>query len=103
MTPEGIVSTFAGRGSRTSAADNNIWGTDNGDLREVARFRDPTGLAYDESKKMFYVLDTVGRSIRTIGMEEDPNENGESTGETGGSDTEGEAGNTTEGDGTTAN
>lgn len=51
MTPEGIVSTFAGRGSRTSAADNNIWGTDNGDLREVARFRDPTGLAYDESKK----------------------------------------------------
>lgn len=52
---------------------------------------------------MFYVLDTVGRSIRTIGMEEDPNENGESTGETGGSDTEGEAGNTTEGDGTTAN
>ena len=52
---------------------------------------------------MFYVLDTVGRSIRTIGMEEDPNENGESTGETEGSDTEGEAGNTTEGDGTTAN
>ena len=103
MTPEGIVSTFAGRGSRTSAADNNIWGTDNGDLREVARFRDPTGLAYDESKNMFYVLDTVGRSIRTIGMEEDPNENGESTGETGGSDTEGETGNTTEGDGTTAN
>jgi len=103
LTPEGIVSTFAGRGSRTSANDNNVWGTDNGDLREVARFRDPTGLAYDESKKMFYVLDTVGRSLRTIGMEEDPNENGESTGETGGSDTEGEAGNTTEGDGTTAN
>ena len=88
MTPEGIVSTYAGRGSRTSAADNNVWGTDNGDLREVARFRDPSGLAYDENKKMFYVLDTVGRSIRTIGMEEAPEESGEGNNE--GSDTEGE-------------
>ena len=99
MTPEGILSTYAGRGSRTSAADNNIWGTDNGDLREVARFRDPSGIAYDESKKMFYVLDTVGRSIRTIGMEEAPEEEGGSTGET----TEGETGEATGGEATTAN
>lgn len=97
MTPEGIVRTFAGRGSRTSAADNNIWGTDNGDLREVARFRDPTGIAYDESEKMFYVLDTVGRSIRTIGMEELPEEesgdNNEGSGTEGG-DSEGTEGGT---------
>lgn len=97
MTPEGIVRTFAGRGSRTSAADNNIWGTDNGDLREVARFRDPTGLAYDESEKIFYVLDTVGRSIRTIGMEELPEEesgdNNEGSGTEGG-DSEGTEGGT---------
>lgn len=91
MTPEGIVRTFAGRGSRTSAADNNIWGTDNGDLREVARFRDPAGIAYDENNKMFYVLDVVGRSIRTIGMEElpesDDTENNEGGDTEGGSDT----------------
>ena len=95
MTPEGIVRTYAGRGSRTSAADNNIWGTDNGDLREVARFRDPTGLAYDETKKVFYVLDTVGRSIRTIGMEEAPEEESGTTG--------GESGEATGGEATTAN
>ena len=65
-----------------------IMSGDNGDLREVARFRDPSGLAYDENKKMFYVLDTVGRSIRTIGMEEAPEESGEGNNE--GSDTEGE-------------
>ena len=99
MTPEGIVSTYAGRGSRTQAADNNVWGTDNGDLREVARFRDPSGIAYDESKKMFYVLDTVGRSIRTIGMEEAPEEESGNTGET----TEGETGEATGGEATTAN
>ena len=95
MAPEGIVRTYAGRGSRTSAADNNIWGTDNGDLREVARFRDPTGLAYDETKKVFYVLDTVGRSIRTIGMEEAPEEESGTI--------EGNSGEATGGEATTAN
>ncbi len=77
LTPEGIVTTFAGRGSRTSAADNNIWGTDNGDLREVARFRDPTGIAYNEAEDKFYVLDSVGRTIREIGLEEDDSEQSE--------------------------
>ncbi len=69
MTPEGIVSTFAGRGRSGQAADNNVWGTEDGDLREVARFRDPTGIAYDEENNIFYILDTVGRKIRTISME----------------------------------
>lgn len=84
LTPEGIVRTYAGRGSRTSAADNNLWGTDNGDLREVARFRDPTGIAYDETNDTFYVLDTVGRSLRTIALEEAESEEGGDSGEEGG-------------------
>lgn len=70
LTPEGIVKTYAGRGSTTAAADNNVWGTEDGDLREVARFRDPTGIAYDETTNKFYILDTVGRKIRTISKEQ---------------------------------
>ena len=70
LTPDGIVSTYAGRGIQGTASDNNVWGAEDGDLREVARFRDPTGLAYDESTNTFYILDTVGRKIRTISMEE---------------------------------
>jgi hypothetical protein len=69
LTPEGIVKTYAGRGSTTAVTDNNVWGTEDGDLRQVARFRDPTGLTYDEESKTFYILDTVGRKIRTISME----------------------------------
>ena len=71
MTPDCIVSTFAGRGSTTALADNNYWGTDDGDLREVARFRDVTGLAYDADNNIFYVHDQVGHTIRTISMEEE--------------------------------
>ncbi len=71
LTPDGIVRTYAGRGSSTAAADNNVWGTDDGDLRKVARFRDPTGIAYDERTNTFYILDTVGRKIRTISMEKE--------------------------------
>ena len=71
LTPEGIVGTFAGRGRSGQAADNNVWGTEDGDLREVARFRDPTGIAYDEESNTFYILDTVGRKIRTISMEKE--------------------------------
>jgi len=74
LTPEGIVSTFAGRGRAGQAADNNFWGSEDGDLREVARFRDPTGIAYDEESKIFYILDTVGRKIRTISMEDEGDE-----------------------------
>lgn len=91
LTPDGIVRTFAGRGSRTSAADNNIWGTDNGDLREVARFRDPTGIAYNESLNTFYILDTVGRSLRTIAKETaEPTEDEGDTDNNGGDSDNGE-------------
>lgn len=71
MTPDGIVSTYAGRGTTTAIADNNQWGTDDGDLREVARFRDVCGIVYDEDKNIFYIHDEVGHTIRTISMEEE--------------------------------
>lgn len=66
ITPDGIVRTFAGRSPST---DNNIWGTEDGDLRTQARFRDVSGLAYDEKTETFYVFDHNNRSIRTIGKE----------------------------------
>lgn len=69
LTPDGIVRTYAGRGTSSQNSDTNFWGTEDGDLREVARFRDPTGIAYDENTNTFYILDTVGRKIRTIAME----------------------------------
>ncbi|MPN63602.1 hypothetical protein SDC9_211366 [bioreactor metagenome] len=45
----------------------------------MARFRDPTGIAYDEETNIFYILDTVGRKIRTISMEDEGSEPGEET------------------------
>ena len=45
--------------------DGNLWGTEDGSGFE-ARFRDITGLAYDENTKTFYVLDHNNRCIRTI-------------------------------------
>ena len=79
LTPDGRVTTYAGRGSASAVADNNVWGTEDGDLREVARFRDPTGLAYDEETNTFYILDTVGRKIRTISMEGENASTGDDT------------------------
>ncbi|MDR1518073.1 MAG: IPT/TIG domain-containing protein [Dysgonamonadaceae bacterium] len=71
LSQEGIVTTYAGRGRSGQAMDNNVWGTEDGDLREVARFRDPTAITYDERSNTFYILDTVGRKIRTISMEQE--------------------------------
>lgn len=66
VTPDGLVRTYAGRAPSTNG---NIWGTEDGDLRQVARFRDVSGLAYDEANEMFYVLDNNNRRIRYIGKE----------------------------------
>lgn len=66
ITPDGLVRTYAGRAPSTNG---NIWGTEDGDLRQAARFRDVTGIAYDESKDMLYVLDHNNRRVRTIGQE----------------------------------
>ncbi len=70
ITPDGLVRTYAGHSPST---DNNVWGTEDGDLRTQARFRDVTGLAYDVDRDIFYVQDHNNRRIRTIGLEGEDN------------------------------
>jgi len=74
ITPDGVVSTFAGRGSTSVNSDNNYWGTDDGALRTTARFRKVSGMAYDEQNEIFYIGDTEGRTIRTISMDKGEDE-----------------------------
>ncbi|OYX86415.1 MAG: hypothetical protein B7Y83_01415 [Flavobacteriales bacterium 32-34-25] len=69
LTPEGSVTTFAGRGS--SSINPNPWGYVNGDLRQEARFDRPTGLAYDEAEGAFYVGDYANHRIRKIALEDE--------------------------------
>lgn len=69
LTPEGKVTTFAGRGS--SSVNGNPYGYIDGDLRLEARFDQPKGLAYDEEHKVFYVGDAENRRIRKIALEEE--------------------------------
>ena len=66
LTPDGIMRTYAGHSPSTNG---NIWGTEDGDPRQAARFRDVTGIAYSEARKCFYVLDHNNRRIRSIGKE----------------------------------
>lgn len=65
MTPEGRVSTFAGRPNGDSAPGYN-----DGDLRKEARFARPTSIVYDDVRQCFYVGDVDNHRIRKIGMEE---------------------------------
>lgn len=67
ITPEGIVSTFAGRGSVST--DGNVWGYIDGDLRKEARFHHPVGIAYDYETKTFYIGESQNHRIRTITIE----------------------------------
>ena len=67
LTPEGSVTTFAGRGS--SSINPDPYGYVNGDLREEARFDQPTGLAYDEEEQAFYIGDKANHRIRKIALE----------------------------------
>jgi hypothetical protein len=69
LTPEGIVKTYAGRGNTTTVTDNHTFGADDGDLRTVARFWTPTGIAYDEKSNTFYIEERGNCEIRTISME----------------------------------
>ena len=64
LTPQGRVSTYAGRGN------NGTSGYANGDLRTEARFNQPQAIAYDEVKKCFYIGDTGNWIIRKIAQEE---------------------------------
>lgn len=68
LTPEGKVTTYAGRGS--SSVNPNPYGYIDGDLRLEARFDQPKGLAYDEANNIFYVGDAENRRIRKISLEE---------------------------------
>jgi hypothetical protein len=68
LTPEGKVTTFAGRGS--SSINSNPYGYVDGDLRMEARFDRPSGIAYNETEKAFYILDQMNRRIRKIALEE---------------------------------
>ena len=67
VTPDGEVSTFAGRGS--VGVDGRVWGWIDGEARETARFREPTGICYDEETETFYVADRENKRIRTISVE----------------------------------
>jgi hypothetical protein len=67
VTPEGEVSTFAGRGS--VGIDGQVWGWIDGPARETARFNQPTGICYDEEENVFYVADFDNKRIRTISVE----------------------------------
>lgn len=67
VTPDGEVSTFAGRGS--VGIDGQVWGWIDGEARETARFREPTGICYDEEEEIFYVADRNNKRIRTISVE----------------------------------
>lgn len=67
VTPEGIVSTYAGRGSTSS--DGGTSGYIDGELRKEARFNEPCGIAYDEETATFYVCETNNHRIRTISIE----------------------------------
>ena len=83
LTPQGIVTTYAGGGDATHA-DSKVWGNENGELRDVARFHRPTGLVSDltydvvdeegNPTRIFYILDTMNRQIRTIGYEHEEEE-----------------------------
>lgn len=67
ITPDGQVSTFAGRGS--IGTDGNVNGWIDGEARETARFNKPTGICYDEEEEIFYVADNDNKRIRTISVE----------------------------------
>lgn len=81
LTPEGVVTTYAGRGSAN--LNNEARGYVDGTLRDEARFNNPRGLAYDELNNVFYVGDMDNHIIRKIAMEDEESvhESEESSGE----------------------
>ncbi|MBE8721710.1 IPT/TIG domain-containing protein [Sphingobacterium pedocola] len=67
LTPTGVVSTYAGKGSPTPDGSKN--GYIDGDPRLEARFAAPSGIAYDEKRKIFYIAERDNKRIRTITIE----------------------------------
>lgn len=67
VTPQGAVSTYAGRGSVST--DGEVAGYIDGSLRTDARFSWPEGICYIEERKTFYISDAGNHRIRTITIE----------------------------------
>ena len=75
------MKTYAG-GNEHSHADGLKYGSENGELRDVARFYYPSGIVNDfhidkitgEKTLIFYILEQGNRDIRTITMEEPDDE-----------------------------
>ena len=64
ITPDGIVSTYAGRGSWST--DEQRYGYIDGDLRKTARFNGPWGICYDEANETMFIGDGNNYRIRMI-------------------------------------
>lgn len=60
VTPQGIVTTFAGRGN------NGTWGYADGLARQEAQFNTPQAIAYNAERHEFYVGDGGNKRIRVI-------------------------------------
>lgn len=60
VTPQGIVTTFAGRGN------NGTWGYADGLAREEAQFNCPQAIAYNAARHEFYIGDGANKRIRVI-------------------------------------
>ena len=67
VTPDGIVSTYAGRGS--ASVDGEVSGYIDGALRTEARFNTPCGICYDPEEEIFYVVERESHRIRTISVQ----------------------------------
>lgn len=66
VTPQGIVSTFAGRGR---VSEGNAWGYADGLARGEAMFNRPFGIAFSPSRNSFYIGDINNKRIREIYFE----------------------------------
>jgi hypothetical protein len=63
VTPEGVVTTFAGRGR---VAEGTPYGYADGLARTEAMFDQPCAIAYSEERKAFYIGDWYNKRIREI-------------------------------------
>ncbi len=64
LTPEGVVTTYAGRAENKS-------GYRDGELRKQAQFNTPTCIAWDEKRNSFYIGDTKNYRIRRISPQDE--------------------------------
>ena len=60
VTPQGIVTTFAGRGN------NGTYGYADGLARAEAQFNTPQAIAYNPERDEFYIGDGGNKRIRVI-------------------------------------